>query len=126
MWIQEIRVGRQNIALGSSGRRYACCAENVAVAERIVGMIENVKDVGPQLQIFYFVKINLLGERDIERRKTGCREAVTPQIGLSARSGNNVFGAKIYRSVANGREKGAAGWVSWIETRTASRDTCRD
>jgi len=84
MRVQEVRIKRQGVALSRSGGGDAGGAEDIAVAKGVVGMVENVEEIGFQLQILRFGKVYVFGHRQVEGRKSGGSDTVAPQVGLRA------------------------------------------
>ena len=82
--VQEVRAADLRI----SGRRgcgdHTSCAEDIAVAQRVVGMVEHVEEFRTKLQDLGFGEVRILEFGEIQHPESGCVQAVSSQGGAGS------------------------------------------
>src|SRR5262249_27970661 len=99
-------------------------AEYISIAQSVVRMIENVKEIGLHLHKLGFGKMNVFRHGQIKRHKSRRCYAVSTQVSSGARACDYVLGVRTYRRVSNSRKYCRPGWIGRIETGTSGGNPC--
>lgn len=105
--VQEIRIEGQNVTLGSRRGYHSSITEHVAIAQTVVGMVENIENLRLQLQVFGLRDVCVLEYRQIEDSEARGCNAVPSYRGPRRSSSDHVTVAGINRRITD----------CWIETK---------
>jgi len=91
--MQEVRISRDDITLCCSSSGYAGRAEDISVAEREAGVVENAEHIHFRLEVGPFGKVEIPDDGHVEHAKAGRSHAV------SSHGGERAGPATTYRAL---------------------------